>query len=250
MSKAIEKIISAKGLSELLGEIDTFCENSYMRDDDTECMELKEQVGNIKDSDIHMILASYLSVCEDGDEVVESLYEFVSNCKGFAEVDEAATQQVTKDEFETILSECEEKIGIQSYMDDNEYKLKTAEVPMTHQHREFATKFKGKDILLYLPRIDKGIDTKQYIAEELGGILYGLVIRKLKPDVVLRELNRYIPETRNSEESTKQLFRKYFYSVVQYKERAPGIYPKFDSHMKQVLDMEFFKRIIQECYRE
>ena len=72
-----------------------------------------------------------------------------------------------------------------------------------------------------------------------------MAARKLKPDVILRELNRYIPETRNSSESAKQLFRKYFYSVVQYKERAQGIYPKFDKHMKQVLDMEFFKRIIK-----
>lgn len=43
----------------------------------------------------------------------------------------------------------------------------------------------------------------------------------------------------------KQLFREYFYSVVLYKERKPGIYLKFDAHMKQVLDMEFFKRIIK-----
>ena len=79
MSKTIEKIVNAIGLSELLNEIDTFCEESYMREDDSECMELKEQIENKTDSDIHMILAAYLSVCEDGDEVIQSLYEFAIN---------------------------------------------------------------------------------------------------------------------------------------------------------------------------
>ena len=96
--------------------------------------------------------------------------------------------------------------------------------------------------------VDKNIDTKQYIAEEIGGILYETAIRKLKPDIVLQELHRYIPETRKSNESAKQLFRKYFYSVVKYKERKPGIYTEFDEHMKQVLNMEFYRRIIAMCY--
>lgn len=246
----IERIINSGNLSELIYEIQEFCRESYMREDDTECMELKEQVENKTDSDIHMILASYLSVCEDGDEVIESLYEFSSNCKGFIEADEDTTQQVTKDEFEAVLSECEDKCGIQSYMKEDNYVLKTAEVPMVQQYREFAMKFKGKEILLYLPRIDINMDTKEYIAEELGGMIYEMAARKLKPDVILRELNRYIPETRKSDESAKQLFRKYFYSVVQYKERAPGIYPKFDEHMKQVLDMEFFRRMLKEILVE
>ncbi len=40
-------------------------------------------------------------------------------------------------------------------------------------------------------------------------------------------------------------FEKCFKSVVNYKERKPGIYPEFDEHMQQVLDIEFYKRIIQ-----
>lgn len=94
----------------------------------------------------------------------------------------------------------------------------------------------------------QNIDTKQYIAEEIGGILYETVVRKLKSDIVLRELHRYIPETRKSNKSAKELFRKYFYSVVKYKERKTGIYTEFDEHMKQVLDMEFYRRIIAMCY--
>lgn len=111
-------------------------------------------------------------------------------------------------------------------------------------------KFKGNDILLFLPRIDVNMDTKQYIAEELGAILYDVLKPKISYETLLRELNRYIPETRKSKESVRQLFRTYFYSVVQYKERKPGIYPKFDEHMKQVLDMEYFRRMIAEYLLE
>lgn len=249
MPSKVDKIINTTVLTELLDEINDFCRESCMRDDDTECMELKERIENKSDSDIHMILASYLSVCEDGDEVIESLYEFVSNCKGFVQADEDTTQQVTKGEFETILNECEGKCGIQSGI-EKEYVLKMAEVPMVQQYREFTMKFKGNDILLFLPRIDIDMDTKQYIAGELGAILYDVLKSKISHETLLREINRYIPETRNSKESARQLFRKYFYSVVQYKERKPGIYPEFDEHMKQALDMEYFRRMIAEYLLE
>ena len=119
------------------------------------------------------------------------------------------------------------------------------EIPMVNKYREFGMKLEGNDITLILPKIDINIDTKQYIAEELGTILYDVLKSKISPEILLYELNRYIPETRESKDTVKQLFREYFYSVVLYKERKPGIYPKFDAHMKQVLDMEFFKRIIK-----
>lgn len=101
------------------------------------------------------------------------------------------------------------------------------------------------EIKLVLPKAEIYNDTKRYIAEELGTILYDVLKSKISPEILLYELNRYIPETRESKDTVKQLFREYFYSVVLYKERKPGIYPKFDAHMKQVLDMEFFKRIIK-----
>lgn len=244
MSKILENIINAKDLKELLYEINEFCKESYIRDDDTDCMKLGELVKNKEKSDIHLLLGSYLSICEDGDEVVEALYEFVSNCQGFVEADEEMTQQVTKEEFETILTECEEKCGIVSCI-EKEHILKVAEIPMINARKEFGMKFKGNNIALALPKIDINTDTKQYIAEELGVIIYDVLKTKISPETLLHELNRYIPETRASKDSARQLFRKYFYSVVQYKDRKPGVYPKFDAHMEQVIDMEFFKRIIK-----
>ena len=219
-----------------------------MRDDDSECMELKEKLEQATDNDYLTMLSAYMSAADDGDEVIEAIYEFVSICRGFVKADEDNTKQITKGEFGAVLDECEDKCGIESCMEADGYTLKIAEVPMVQKYQENSMKFINNEILLFLPRIDKNIDTKQYIAEEIGGMLYETVIRKLKPDIVLRELHRYIPETRNSSESPKQLFKKYFYSVVKYKKRKPGIYTEFDEHMKQTLDMEFYRRIMEECY--
>ena len=101
-----------------------------------------------------------------------------------------------------------------------------------------------------LPKVEIHNDTKRYIAEELGTILYDVLKSKISPEILLYELNRYIPETRESKDTVKQLFREYFYSVVLYKERKPGIYLKFDVHMKQVLDIEYYKRIIVRHLKE
>ena len=59
-------------------------------------------------------------------------------------------------------------------------------------------------------------------------------------------MNRYIGESRNREEPTKELFKEYFYQVVLYKERKPGIYLEIDDHMRRIFVLEFFKRIIRE----
>lgn len=115
---------------------------------------------------------------------------------------------------------------------------------------EMCLKTKCDNINLFLPRVDMNIDTKQYIAGQLGQILYDILETKLTPEYIRQELNRYIPEARKAEESTRQLFKKYFYDVVLYEERKPGIYPHFDEHMKQVIVVEFFKRIIVRYLRE
>ena len=84
----------------------------------------------------------------------------------------------------------------------------------------------------------------------IGGILYKIVETKIKPEEIRHEMNRYIPATRNSEESTKRLFKKYFYDVVIHKDRKPGIYLEFDDYMHQIFSIEFFKRLIVRYLRE
>ena len=241
----INSILKSKTLAELLDAIDDFCRNSFIRENDDEIMNLKEQVDEITDNDYIVMLSAYMCAAEDGDEVIEALYEFVSNCKGFVEPDEDLTQQVTKEEFEEVLNECEDKCAIMSCIEEN-HTINVAEVPMYNIYREFGLRFKNNAINLFLPKIDINTDTKKFIGEELGIILYKVLTEEFTPDYIRHEMNRYIGESRNREEPTKELFKEYFYQVVLYKERKPGIYLEIDDHMRRIFVLEFFKRIIRE----
>ena len=89
----ISNILNSRSLSELMDAADEFCKNALLRDNDDECMELKAKLENATGNDYLTILSSYMVVAEDGDEVVEALYEFVSNCRMFAEADEEETAE-------------------------------------------------------------------------------------------------------------------------------------------------------------
>jgi len=246
---SMNKILNSDTLNDLIEAINDFCRESYTTDIDSICIELKEKVMSAKNNDILMLLASYLSSADDGDEVIDSLYEFVANCNGFVEADEEITTEVTKVEFETVLDECEEKCGLKTCIEKEHY-LHVAETNLYNKYREFSIKHKNNKINIILPRINNNIDVKQYIAEELGAVLYNVLTTKLTPEYIEAEMNRYIPETIQKTVSTSMLFRRYFYDVVLYQERKPGIYTEFDEHMKRVINMEFFKRIIVQYLKE
>ena len=181
----INNILNSRTLQELLDATEEFCKKAIIRDNDDICIELREKLASSEDNEYLIILASYMSAAEDGDEIIEALYEFAANCKGFVEADEETTQRI---------------------------------------------------------EINKNI--REYIAEELGLILYKVLKTKFDEEFIQHELYRYIPDTRREELRTKQLFVKYFYQVILYQERKPGIYTKFDDHMRRVIILEFYKRII------
>lgn len=237
-------------MSELLGAIDEFCKNLYLQDDaEEQCSKLKNEIADCSDNDNIVLLSAYLSSAEGADEVAEALYEFASICGSYSEANEEMTQQISKAEFEAILGECEDKCMLETCI-ENEYEIKAAEIPAYIECREHDVRFKGNSICVLLPRTDINTDTKKYISDMFGGILYKIVETKIKPEEIRYEMNRYIPATRNSEESTKRLFKKYFYDVVIHKDRKPGIYLEFDDRMRQLFSIEFFKRLIVRYLRE
>lgn len=245
----IQKIIKSDNLLSLVDAINDFCKASILRDNDNECFELKERVESAANNDNLMLLSSYFSGCEDGDEIVEALYEFVSNCKGFVEADKEMTQRITKDEFKAVLDECESKCGLKSCI-EIEHSLRIAETECYSQCREFNLRVKENNINLILPRVDIKTDMKKYISEDLGNILFCVLKTRIESEYIEKEMHRYIPETRKSDKSVKQNFIKYFYDVVLHKERKPGIYPNYDEHMRRVIVVEFFKRLIMQYMRE
>lgn len=159
------------------------------------------------------------------------------------------TRQITKAEFEVILDECEDEYMLETCI-ENKYEIKTAEISAYSECREHDVKFKENKICVLLPRIDINTDTKKYMSDTIGGIIYKIVETKIRPEVMRYEINIYISATRNSEESTKKLFKKYFYDVVIHKDRKLGIYLKFDDHMRLLFSIEFFKKLIVQYIRE
>ena len=211
-------------------------------------MKLKEMVGNTN-NEFLVLLSSYLCVCEDGDEVIEALYEFIANCEGFAEADEEMTQQVTKEEFEAVLDECEDKCGLRTCIESG-HTLNVAEVDAVNRYEKLNFRIRKTSVNLFLPRIDINTDKRQFISEQLGLMLYDVIKTKIPPEEIKHEISRYIPETRTANKTVRQLFKEYFYNVVLYKERKPGIYTEFDEHMKHVIILEFFRNIIIKYLRE
>lgn len=245
---AISNIINAKSLSELLDAADEFCKNALLRDNDVECMELKEKLEDATENDYLTILSSYMVVAEDGDEVIEALYEFVSNCRMFVEADEEEAVQISKEEFEAVLDECESKCEVLSCI-EAEGALNIAELPMLSRSIEICVRDKNDVINVFLPRVNIQEDKEKYIANIVGTTLYRVVSKKFDADYIKHEINRYIPTSRTDERSAKEMFVDYFYDVLKYKDRKPGIYTQFDKHMERVMILEFYRRIIKEYFK-
>lgn len=245
---SLQKIIESDTLFELLETLEDFCVKSLMRSDDKEVMELKDGIEK-SENDYLKILSSYLCTCEDGDDVIDSIYEFVANCKGFAEADKENTQQVTKDEFEKILDECEDKCGIKSCI-ESEHTINVAEVDAVNNYEEFNLRMRETYINLFLPRIDKSVNKREYISGQLGLMLYDVLRTKIPEDKIRHEICRYVPEKAGSPKSARFLFKELFYNVVQYKKNKPRVYTELNLHLKRVIILEFFRDMIVRYKKE
>ena len=166
----------------------------------------------------------------------------------FAEADEEETEQINKEEFEAVLDECEGKCEVLSCI-EAEGTLNIAELPMISGCVELCVKEKNDVINVFLPRINIQEDKEKYIANLIGTTLYRVISKKFDAEYIHHEINRYIPTSRTVERSAKEMFVGYFYDVLKYKDRKPGIYTHFDKHMERVLILEFYRRIIQEYFK-
>ncbi|NDO20436.1 hypothetical protein FMM68_12335 [Lachnospiraceae bacterium MD329] len=226
-----------------------FCREIALGNNDEQCIRLKEAVEDAEGNDYLTLLSSYLTVCENGDEVIEALEEFTDNCKDFAEANEDMTVQITKAEFETVLCECEEKCGLMSCV-EAEHTVNIAEADAESHNREAEIQFTGSNVNILLPRISINTNKTKYISENIGQMLYDVIAQKLEPDDIRYEINRYIPEVKNRGEPVREMFGEYFYNVLLYKTQKPKVYHDFNEHMHRVIVLEFFKRIIVRYLRE
>lgn len=64
------KIAECSALNELLELLDEFCMQAYVRDDDSECLNLKDTLEKAENNDLSVLLSACLCTCEDGDEII------------------------------------------------------------------------------------------------------------------------------------------------------------------------------------
>lgn len=237
-------ILKAESLAELLNAIDDFCKEAIVRDNDDVCMELRERLDCADGNDYFIILSSYMAAADNGDEVVDALCEFAANCRTFEEPEDSTAEQMTKEEFEAVLDECETKCAAVSCI-ETEYSINIAEIPMQQKRIGNTLVKKNKAYNILLPKLCVHEDRETYISNLIGTMIYEVINVKLSPRYILQEIHRYIPESREYNKSVKGLFCMYFRRVLRYKSRKPGIYTHFDEHMQNVIVMEFYKRVIQ-----
>ena len=240
-------ILKAESLAELLNAIDDFCKEAIVRDNDDVCMELKERIDCADGNDYFIILSSYMAAADNGDEVVDALCEFAANCRTFEEPEDSTAEQMTKEEFEAVLDECETKCAAVSCI-ETEYGINIAEIPMQQKKIENTLVKKNKAYNILLPKLCVHEDRETYISNLIGTMIYEIISVKLSSQYILQEIHRYIPESRKYNKSVKELFCMYFRRVLRYKSRKPGIYTHFDEYMQNVIVMEFYKRIIAKYF--
>lgn len=155
------------------------------------------------------------------------------------------TEQIAKEEFEGVLDHCEEVCAVKTCI-ETEHIINVAEIPMLCLHNKFAKNEKNNAFNIFLPIINNLDEKQKYISDMIADMFFDSIKGVLGEEYVLKEMKRYIPQSRNSDKSAKELFRDYFCYVVKYKERKPGIYTEFDEHMKGVIITAFYTRMSQE----
>ena len=73
-------------------------------------------------------------------------------------------------------------------------------------------RFKNENICVLLPRIGISADVKKYISDTIGEILYRVIEKRIKPEIIRTEMNRYILGAGDDSSTTKELFKKYLYN--------------------------------------
>lgn len=244
-----EKVLQSQTIFELLEAICSFCAEIYTCDNmDEKCMTLKEKVSEAENDNL-TLLAAYLSACENSDEVVDSLNEFLSICGDFCEAEEEVTQQITTAETAAILDECEKKCKLKSCI-EKKHSINLTQVNVCVKTNIIPILRNKDNFSVMLPKVPIDMEKEKYIAEVCGAVLYDVLEEKFSKEYLKEAMCIYIPEIWFSPLPIRELFAKYFYDVVLFRKQKPKIYTNLDKHLKRVIVLEFFTKIIEQYLRE
>ena len=89
--------------------------------------------------------------------------------------EDSTAEQMTKEEFEAVLDECETKCAAVSCI-ETEYGINIAEIPMQQKKIENTLVKKNKAYNILLPKLCVHEDRETYISNLIGTMLYEVII--------------------------------------------------------------------------
>lgn len=208
----IERILNAKTIPGLNRTVSNFWLEFCEREGDGILLSLLKALENKTDSSLHRWLYSYLPPCNDGEEFMDTLIMFETDCEAFHNVKKEETIQISKKEFINIVEDCNEFCEIKPLLSEV-YDLNIIETDKGVNSQENCYLIIDKTLNIFLPRVPVDTNIKKYIGEILGLLLYELEVQKSGCFRVCKNLGYNSKKIRKSNLTTQELYKICFYEM-------------------------------------
>ena len=208
----IERILNAKTIPGLNRTVSNFWMAFCEREGDGVLLSLLKALENKTDSRIHRWLYSYLPPCNDGEEFMDALIKFETDCEAFHNVKKEKTIQISEKEFMDIVEECNEVCRIKQLLSEV-YDLNIIEADKSVDSQENCYLIVDKTLNIFLPRVPIDTNIKKYIGEILGLLLYELEVQKSGSFRVCKNLRYNSKKIKKSNLTTQELYKICFYEM-------------------------------------
>ena len=215
----IERILNAKTILGLNRAVSDFWFGFNERESDDILHLLMDAVKNKTDSGIHRWLYSYLPPCNDGEEFMDALILFETDCEPFYNVKKDITIQITEKEFMEIVEECSKYCELKELLSEV-YNLNIIETDKGVYSQENCYLIVDKTLNIFLPRVTKETNIRKYIGGFIGLLVYELEVQQLGNFRVSKNLKYNTKKIKKSNLTTQELYKICFYDLFLLNEIA------------------------------
>lgn len=215
----IERILNAKTIPGLNRAVSDFWFGFNERESDDILHLLMDAVKNKNDSGIHRWLYSYLPPCNDGEEFMDALVLFETDCEPFYNVKKDITIQITEKEFMEIVEECSKYCELKELLSEV-YNLNIIETDKGVYSQENCYLIVDKTLNIFLPRVTKETNIRKYIGGFIGLLVYELEVQQLGNFRVSKNLKYNTKKIKKSNLTTQELYKICFYDLFLLNENA------------------------------
>lgn len=215
----IERILNAKTIPGLNRAVSNFWFGFNERESDDILHLLMKALKNKTDSGIHRWLYSYLPPCNDGEEFMDALILFETDCEVFYNVKKENTIQITEKEFMEIVEECSKYCELKELLSEV-YNLNIIETDKGVCSQENCYLIVDKTLNIFLPRVLPETNIRKYIGEFIGLLVYELEVQRLGNFRVCKNLKYNTKKIKKSKLTTQELYKICFYDLFLFGEVA------------------------------